>query len=69
MGAVRVPEAVVVVLDDGGDDFAFEDAASRLLLPERQRRRWILTYGARPFIRCRCLFWGIKNYVISVVLK
>ena len=52
VGAARIPEAVLVVLDDGGDDFAFEDAASRQLLPERRWRGWVLGYGARPLIGC-----------------
>ena len=56
MSAARVPEAALVVLDDGGDDFAFEDAASRRRrLPERRWRGRVLGYWARPLIGCRCL--------------
>ena len=61
VGAARVPEAVLVVLDDGGDDFAFEDATSRRLLPERCWRGRVLGYGARPLIGCRCLYWDVKK--------
>ena len=50
MGAARVPEAVIIVLDDGGDDFALQEAASRRMLPERRWRGRVLGYGTRPLI-------------------